>query len=101
MRASGSTATYDAWLGSGDLTISAVTPTVVSLTADTQTPIAPGTTVTWKAVAAGGTTPLEYEFWLYRPTGGWAIIQGLQRHVVLDVATRTAAPTRSPSRAGR
>lgn len=57
VRASGSTSTYDAWLGSGDLTITAVAPTVVSLSADSQTPIAPGTTVTWKAVAAGGTTP--------------------------------------------
>jgi YD repeat-containing protein len=75
VRAAGSTATYDAWLGSGDRVVTAAAPTVISLTADSQTPIAPGTTLTWKAVAAGGTTPLEYEFWLYRPSGGWVITQ--------------------------
>jgi hypothetical protein len=49
---------------------------LVSVSADHLSPVAPGSAVTWTAVAAGGPTPLEYEFWLYQPsTGVWTLGQ--------------------------
>ena len=76
VRAAGSTAAYDAWLGSGDVGVNSMPGHLVSVTSDSQSPIAPGTVVTWKAVAAGGTAPIEYEFWLFQQsTATWTLVQ--------------------------
>ena len=72
VRAPGSTAAYDAFTGTGSVTVTGVSPTLLSLTSNRLLPLAPGTTVTWTATAAGGTTPLEYSFLLYRgSTNSW------------------------------
>jgi hypothetical protein len=77
VRAAGSTAEYDAWLGSADMVVTTTPAHLLSVTASSLSPIAPGTTVTWTAVAAGGTTPIPYAFWLYRQsTGAWTLVQG-------------------------
>jgi hypothetical protein len=64
---------YEAAADLNAVTVTASAVQVVSLTADTRFPAAPGTTVEWTAVAAGGPTPLEYQFHLYRPSVGWTV----------------------------
>jgi len=76
-RTIGSTASYEAWTRSDDLSVNAPAPvTVRSLTA-TATTVTPGTSVTWTAAATGGFGPLEYQFWKYnQDLGTWTIVQG-------------------------
>jgi hypothetical protein len=77
-RGNGSTATYDAWAGTPMLTIGASGPaTLTSLSANVALPAASGTTVTWTAVAQGGTSgPLQFKFWrLNQQTGVWSVVQ--------------------------
>lgn len=50
--------------------------TIVSIIADRSFPVAAGTTITWTVAAAGGSGPLEYQFWQYDiTTSRWAIAQ--------------------------
>jgi hypothetical protein len=75
VRQVGSSASYDAWLGSGFVTItSALTATVssVTLAADRAMPVSTGTAVTWTGNANAST--VEYEFWLYDGSA-WQIAQ--------------------------
>ena len=70
VRQVGSTAAYEAWAGSGPITIAGPFSSV-TLVADRSLPVAAGTTVTWTATAVGGATA-EYRFWLYNGnTGAW------------------------------
>ena len=124
VRAPGSTATYDAWAPSGTATITAGPVSVVSLAADRLLPLATGTTVTWTAAAAGGSTPLEYRFLYYRaslgtwvegqaygPSATWTWTPPAADTYVVQVWVRTVGPrpatrpgagrTTSKSRAGR
>ena len=76
VRSSGSTASYEAELGTLAFTIVGQPLAVSSLTADHSFPVATGPTVTWTAVASGGLPPLQYEFWLYSNAGGtWTLVQ--------------------------
>ena len=53
-------------LGTWGIAITASAPaTLTSLTANVSFPVAPGTPITWTAVASGGTAPLQYQFWRY------------------------------------
>lgn len=74
VRSAGSTAQYDTICGTLPMSIGApTTRTVISLTSNVLLPAAPGTPITWTAVAtAAAHEPLEYRFILYRAsTGVW------------------------------
>jgi hypothetical protein len=51
--------------------------TSVALTPSVASPQAPGTTITWTAVASGGQSPLEYQWWVYNGTA-WTAATGWQ-----------------------
>ncbi len=75
VRQTGSTAKYDAWAGTPTFAVtspSTAPVTVSSLTSSVALPTAAGTSMTWTAAAAGGSGPLEYEFWLYNGQA-WSI----------------------------
>jgi hypothetical protein len=73
VRAAGSTSSYDAWSGSGYVTVTPAPLRVVSLTTDKVLPVAVNTPMTWTA-ATNGSTPLEYQFWRFETTG-WSMVQ--------------------------
>jgi hypothetical protein len=75
VRKQGTTVTYAAYGATGQFQIANSTPTVV-LTADHGPQIGTNQTVTWHAVATGGSGPLQYQFWLYnQATETWAVVQ--------------------------
>jgi len=79
-RQAGSTAAFEAWAGSGLVTITSPTGgapcATVSLQASASLPVPAGTPVTWTAQAAGCNTP-EYQFWLLTvSTGTWSVLRG-------------------------
>ena len=51
-------------------------PVVSSLTTDTGLPAISTNSMTWTAIAAGGTAPLEYQFWRFRQGSGWTLARG-------------------------
>jgi hypothetical protein len=68
-RAVGSTASYEAVLGTNAFTVASQPMTMA---ADTDFPTPPGNPVRWTATVSGaGTTALEYKFWVLNPTSGW------------------------------
>ena len=70
-RNAGSTASYDAWTGTG---IFEIQQAPVQLTTASVFPLPPGTPVTWTATVAAPSTTLEYSFYLYtQATGTWAL----------------------------
>ena len=74
-RTVGSTAKYEAWVGTALFTV-ATQP--LQLTASTDFPVPPGQPVTWSAsmASAPAGVQLEYEYWLYQQsTGAWTIVQ--------------------------
>jgi len=76
VRSSGSTATYDIWAGSGEFVVGPSPLSVVSLDADRSLPQSIGTTITWTARTAGGTSaPLQYKFLRYSAQSGWTVVQ--------------------------
>jgi hypothetical protein len=73
MRNAGSSSSYDAFASAAAsitipraLTITAVTPSAPS--------VAAGTSVTWTAVALGGTAPYTFQFWVY-DGAQWSLAQ--------------------------
>jgi hypothetical protein len=74
VRNAGSTATYDAWANSTPLTV-ANPLAVVSVTPDTPSPLGAGTPVTLTVSTTGGTSPLQYRFWVYSSATGWSQLQ--------------------------
>jgi PKD repeat protein len=73
---SGSTASYDAWKGSGFFNIVTSGPpaSISALTASPALPQKSGTQIVWTATASGGTAPLQYQFLLYTGSSGtWSI----------------------------
>ncbi len=76
VRSNGSTASYDAWMGSGffNITSAGGLPTITSLTASLTLPQQAGTPITWTATATGVTAPLQYQFLLYTgATANWSV----------------------------
>lgn len=69
-RNAGSTALYDAWLGTDYFDIRRAP---LHVTANTLFPVPPGTAVQWTADVPDKTASFEYQFWLYdRGTGTWS-----------------------------
>jgi hypothetical protein len=93
VRSAGSTANYDAFLASSNFTVNGPgAPTISSITPTPASPVTVGTAVTWRAVATGGTAPLQYKFYLYsEATAAWTVLQ--------DYATGSQV-TWTPSAAG-
>jgi hypothetical protein len=76
VREEGSTADYQSWIGTGTFNVAATTPSVVSLTSNQTFPLPANTTITWTAVATGGSAPLQYQFWRYSyGSGTWQVVQ--------------------------
>jgi hypothetical protein len=66
----------DAW-NAMEFTVANDPPVLQSLTANRSFPATTGQTITWTAVATGGTAgPLQYKFWRYNQgTGVWTVVQ--------------------------
>jgi hypothetical protein len=76
VRRSGSSAPYDDYRSTGYFDIRNAPVSIATLTANTGLPAGTGTPITWKAVAAGGPGPLEYQFWRYsQATNSWTVVQ--------------------------
>jgi hypothetical protein len=76
VRNAGSTSAYDAWQGTSFFTISSPpSPVISAFTASVVLPAPAGSWITWTANATGGYGPLEYKFWLYSQSSGWAMVQ--------------------------
>ncbi|MGD0781406.1 MAG: hypothetical protein ABSA30_00960 [Candidatus Aminicenantales bacterium] len=77
VRNAGSTTNYDAWKGSGYFNITG--SSILNVTALNPSPAPPqgtGTTITWTALTAGGTSPLQFRFYLYSAaTNAWTMIR--------------------------
>lgn len=71
VRNAGSSASYDAWLGTGTFEIQ---PAALQLTTDAVFPVPPTANVLWKAEVPDPSASLEYSFYLYnRGNGGWSL----------------------------
>jgi FtsP/CotA-like multicopper oxidase with cupredoxin domain len=74
IRANGSTAS-SAWTNASPFPVAGPV-TVGSVTADQTLPMLAGGAITWTATANGGTSPLQYQFWLFNAnTATWTIAQ--------------------------
>jgi hypothetical protein len=78
VRNSGSSASYDTWVGTPSFTIGVSGPArILSLGPNQSLPAPSGSTIVWTAIATGGTAgPLQYRFWRYsQATGVWTMVQ--------------------------
>jgi len=75
VRSSGSTVSYEAWIGTNYFNVISPPVTVTNLSATASYPITVGTSVIWTAVASGGTAPLQYQFWRFKQGTGWTMVQ--------------------------
>ena len=88
VRARGSTNSYDTWGSLGPFTIGLSLASIVSLTSNASSPIAPGTTITWTAAAHGGMLRLEYQFIKYSSARArWEIVRDWSRRSRLGTET--------------
>jgi hypothetical protein len=72
----GSTAAYDAWRSSDWLKVGLLPVKVHSLLPNKTLPASVNTTITWTALASGGTSgPLQYQFLRYDTATGWTTAQ--------------------------
>jgi hypothetical protein len=79
----GSSEDYETWRGTEILTIAPGAPKVMSLRSTTASATA-GSTMTWTALATGGTAgPLQYKFWVYDGTS-WTMVQNYSTSNVLN-----------------
>jgi hypothetical protein len=74
VRSSGSSASYDAYLGTGTFVVTAPAPKLMSLTSNVAPPVALNVPVTFTANATGGTS-LQYKFLTYSSGTGWTVGQ--------------------------
>jgi glucose/arabinose dehydrogenase len=74
VRSAGSTATWQAWATSGHVVVTPVPLVVKSIASQPDRPFAPGSPVLFRAVAAGGHLPLEYQFWGFS-SQGWTMLR--------------------------
>ncbi len=74
VRSFGSTAIYEAWIGTS-FVIEGPAPLVVhSLTTTSPAPLEAGTGHVWTAATSGGIAPLQYQFWRRDPDG-WKMVR--------------------------
>ena len=73
VRNSGSSASYDAWLGTGTFTVLAPTARVTSFNSDVAFPAPVNMPIMFTAAATAGAAPVEYKFWRYTAAGGWTL----------------------------
>ena len=77
VKSAGSPNSFDAWLNSATLTITAPPAlSITSLTPNVTSPVAHGTAITWTASTTGGAAPVLYEFWKRSSASGWTMVQG-------------------------
>jgi hypothetical protein len=74
-RSAGSGAAYDAYASTGNFTISTAGARLTSFTTNLFTPAPVHLPMTWTATAAGGTGPLQYQFWRFSTSTGWILGQ--------------------------
>jgi len=75
VRRVGSTAAYEDYRSSGLFTVVSSPAKLVSFTVNRTFPASPNASTTWTASAAGGSGPLEYQFWLYSAASSWTVLQ--------------------------
>jgi hypothetical protein len=76
VRSSGSAASYEDWRGTGSFTISGSSIAFVSdLSPNVSLPATVTRPLTWTATAGGGTPPLQYQFWRFKQSVGWSMVQ--------------------------
>ena len=95
VRSAGSAGAAEASRNTPSFDINAPAPvTVASLTANQTFPVAAGTTITWTAMASGGSPPLLYQFYRYDvTTATWSIVQSYS-------SSNTYTSTPGPAQAG-
>jgi uncharacterized repeat protein (TIGR03803 family) len=64
VRSAGSTANYEAWLGTAYFGVTSGPIVISTLTADVPLPASIDQPIVWTATASGGIAPLQYQFWL-------------------------------------
>ena len=74
VKSAGSSAGYDAYLGSGTFTVLAPAPQVMSLNSSMASPVPLNMPVTFTASATGGGST-QYKFLIYTAAGGWVVGQ--------------------------
>jgi len=75
VRSAGSTANLEAWTGTGFFSVERRPVASVTLTSSAAFPQPAGTTITWTAVASGGTPPVQYKFWVFKEGVGWTVLR--------------------------
>ncbi len=75
VRVAGSASSYDAYGSLGTFTISRAAPNVTDVTANVAFPTPPGQPITFTATSVGGIAPVQYKFWRYKASTGWAMIR--------------------------
>jgi hypothetical protein len=81
VRSAGSSASYEAYTASDVWTVVRTPVTVLSVTPSLSSPALTGTSITWTALASGGSGALEYQFWVFEYTdthfarGSWTLAQ--------------------------
>ena len=76
VRSAGSNAPHEAWRSLAPIEVEPGPPVLISVVADTPSPVPTGTPITWTATAFGGNAPLHYRFWIYdHGAGAWTMLQ--------------------------
>ncbi len=73
LRAAGSAATYQDWMGTSTFTVVSIAPKLTSLSANVTFPAAYNVPITFTAAATGGPAPLQYKFLLFSAATGWVV----------------------------
>jgi len=77
VRSAGSAASYEAWAGSGYVTVTSGPPALLTaFSANKIAPFAANSPVVWTAVGSSQSGPVEYQFILFNASTGWVIQQG-------------------------
>jgi hypothetical protein len=72
----GSTAPFETYYASPTLDVATGPAQALSVTSSVALPAAAGTSITWTALASGGTAlPLQYKFYLFTQGVGWTVLR--------------------------
>jgi len=75
VRAVGSTSSYEDWTSTGAFDVVSPPARISAVQANVAFPASPNTTITWTALASGGSGALEYKFYRFDPSTGWVIMR--------------------------